>query len=140
MGGFGWVYDAYCAGRIAGTDEIAVIYEPFSRRPLTVPLVNIRFCLDRVVGRGGISAAEADVAMSTLKSLSVEERDRRSILLRLGEAFGRGRVRAALRLVAGLDSNIKKRDASQLLRNLKHVDTFSGLAPSTSRRALLPGR
>jgi TfuA protein len=49
MAGVGWVYDSYRANRIAGLDEIAVIYDPQSYRPLTIPLVNIRFCLDRLV-------------------------------------------------------------------------------------------
>ena len=119
MEGFGWVYEAYCTGRIAGTDEIAVIYEPLSHRPLTVPLVNVRFCLDRLVRGGSITVAEADAAMSALKSLSLEERGRRGVLLRLVQAFDRGRVKAALRLVAGLDSNIKKRDAIHLLQTLR---------------------
>ena len=118
MEGVGWVYDAYCTGRIVGTDEIAVVYEPLSRRPLTVPLVNVRFCLDRLVSGGSITVAEADAAMSTLKSLRVEERGRRGVLLRLAHVFGSARVKAALRLAAELDSNIKKRDAFHLLRTL----------------------
>ena len=39
MTGIGWVYDAYCTGRITGTDEIAVLYDPISFGPLTIPLL-----------------------------------------------------------------------------------------------------
>src|ERR1700756_5060007 len=51
MVGLGWVYEAYCSGRISGTDEIAVLYEPDSYRLLTTPLVNVRFCLERLTGQ-----------------------------------------------------------------------------------------
>jgi hypothetical protein len=49
--GFGWVYNAYCTGRIAAMDEIAPVCDLMSHRPLTVPLVNIRVCLDPLVDR-----------------------------------------------------------------------------------------
>ncbi|MGE3784730.1 MAG: TfuA-like protein, partial [Alphaproteobacteria bacterium] len=49
MYGSGWVYRAFCSGRIAGTDEIAVLYDPRDLRPLTLPLVTIRFWLDRLL-------------------------------------------------------------------------------------------
>lgn len=39
MVGLGRVYEAYCTGRIAGTDEISVLYNPDSKRLLTIPLV-----------------------------------------------------------------------------------------------------
>jgi len=64
MVGLGWVYRAYCAGRISGIDEIAVIYDPASYRSLTIPLVHVRLCLDHLTNRCGISAEEADRAMA----------------------------------------------------------------------------
>src|SRR5688572_16844442 len=42
MRGSGWVYEAFRRGRIAGTEEIAVLYDPRSFRPLTIPLVTVR--------------------------------------------------------------------------------------------------
>ena len=99
MVGLGWVYRAYCTGRIWGIDEIAVIYDPDSYRSLTIPLVNVRFCLERLTTRRGISAEEADHAMASLKQLSIGKRDRRSIVLHLAGLLGRERVRKMLKLV-----------------------------------------
>ena len=118
MVGLGWVYRAYCAGRISGIDEIAVIYDPASYRSLTIPLVNVRFCLDHLTTRCGISAEEADHAMASLKQLSIGKRDRRSIVLHLAGLLGRERVRKMLKLVRSAEDDVKKSDAYELLRIL----------------------
>ena len=116
MVGLGWVYRAYCAGRISGIDEIAVIYDPASYRSLTIPLVNVRFCLDHLTTRCGISAEEADHAMASLKQLSLGKRDRRSMILHLASLLGRERVKEMLRLVRPAESDVKRSDAYELLR------------------------
>ena len=118
MVGLGWVYRAYCSGRIWGIDEIAVIYDPDSYRSLTIPLVNVRFCLERLITRRGISAEEADHAMASLKQLSIGKRDRRSIVLHLAGLLGRERVRKMLKLVRPAEHDVKKSDAYELLRIL----------------------
>ena len=119
MVGFGWVYRAYCTGRIWGIDEIAVIYDPDSYRSLTIPLVNVRFCLERLTTRRGISAEEADHAMASLKQLSIGKRDRRSIVLHLAGLLGRERMRKMLKLVRPAEEDdVKKSDAYELLRIL----------------------
>lgn len=118
MVGLGWVYRAYCSGRIWGIDEIAVIYDPDSYRSLTIPLVNVRFCLERLTTRRGISAEEADHAMASLKQLSIGKRDRRSIVRHLAGLLGRERVRKMLKLVRPAEDDVKKSDAYELLRIL----------------------
>ena len=118
MVGLGWVYRAYCAGRISGIDEITVIYDPVSYRSLTIPLVNVRFCLDHLTTRCGISAEEADHAMASLKQLSLGKRDRRTMILHLASLLGRKRVKEMLRLVRPAESNVKRSDAYELLRIL----------------------
>ena len=115
MAGVGWVYDSYRASRIAGVDEIAVIYDPQSYRPLTIPLVNIRFCLDRLVESNGVTHDEAQNAMEVLKSIELEQRDRRTVLTRLARVFGRQRVRDSLNVIACGRTDIKARDARDLL-------------------------
>lgn len=121
MAGIGWVYQAFCAGRIRGTNEIAVVYEPCSYRPLTIPLVSVRFCLDGLVGCGGITADEAEDAMMALRNITIEERDRRTVLLQLAEIVGRRRMSALLARIRGQLVDIKAADARLLLRGLSHA-------------------
>jgi hypothetical protein len=117
MTGCGWVYDAYCTGRIAGADEIAVTYDPMSHQPLSVPLANIRFHLDRLVDDRRIARTEADASMLALKSLSPEDRTAGGIARVLGEVFGDQRIET-LGLATGRGFDIKKRDALQLIWTL----------------------
>ena len=64
MTGSGWVHRAFCTGWLTGTEEIAVLYDPRSFHPLTVPLVTVRFWLTRFVRTGAITAPGADAFMS----------------------------------------------------------------------------
>jgi len=116
MAGVGWVYDSYRARRIDGVDEIAVIYDPQSYRPLTIPLVNIRFWLDRLVVSNSVTDDEAQSAIEVLKSIELEQRDWRTMLRRLARVFGRQRVRDSLNVIARGRTSIKTRDARDLLR------------------------
>jgi hypothetical protein len=118
MEGLGWVYKAYCSGRITGTDEIVVLYDPNSYRLLTTPLVNVRFYLEHLSYQRIISAMEAEHAMTSLKELEFEKRDRRRILLCLADALGRHRVKKLLRRVPPAKVDVKRRDAYELLRGL----------------------
>src|ERR1044072_7206220 len=99
MVALGRVYEAYCSGRIRGTDEIAVLYDPDSYHLLTIPLVNVRFCLVHLSNERSLSAMELRHAMTSLKTLDLEKRDCRRVLLRLAEALGGRRVKELLRRV-----------------------------------------
>jgi hypothetical protein len=119
MEGSGWVYQAYVRGRIQGTDEISVLYDPFSHRPLTVPLVNVRFCLHQLVRRGVVAECDAENAMRDLKCIPLEERSRWAVLRRLEYVFGKERLKAAFKGAAGINSNIKRRDALEMLHSIR---------------------
>jgi hypothetical protein len=126
MVGLGWVYEAYCSGRVAGTDEIAVLYDPNCYRPLTIPLVNVRFCLEHLCRRDLISATEAAYAMTSLKELKLEKRDSRTILLRLAGLLGRSRSKELLRGLRMVAVDVKRSDAFELLRTLGPLGGQSG--------------
>jgi TfuA protein len=138
MEGLGWVYEAYCSGRVDGTDEIAVLYEPDSYRLLTTPLVNIRFCLEHLSRQDVISAMEAAHAMTSLKELELEERDRRRILLRLADALGRHRVTKLLRRVPPVEADVKRSDAYELLRGLAPLNGKASGSNRVTNEAKLP--
>jgi hypothetical protein len=125
MTGIGWVYKAYCAGRIAGADEIAVVYDPLSHRPLTVPLVNIRVYLDALVDNGLIKRTEADAAMVILKSLNPEDRTSEGVASGLRKVFDDQRIEG-LGLAGGRGFDIKKHDAFQLFAKLTGSARYSG--------------
>ena len=121
MAGIGWVYEAFCTGRIRDTDEIAVVYEPYSYRPLTIPLVNVRFCLGGLVSSGDITADEAEDAMVALQHITLEERDRQTVLSRLARIIGSRRMSVVLERIRGERFDVKARDARLLLRSLSQA-------------------
>lgn len=121
MAGVGWVYEAFCTGRIKGSNEIAVVYDPCSYRPLTIPLVNLRFCLDGLVTCGGITADEAAHAMMALQNTKLEERDCQTVLSRLALIIGSRRMSLLLEGIRDQPFDIKARDARLLLRSLSQA-------------------
>jgi TfuA protein len=83
MRGSGWVYRAFRDGRILGTEEIAVLYDPLSLSPLTIPLVTVRFWLGHFVSRGVIGNREVDYAISALKAVGLKNRTQKGIAMQL---------------------------------------------------------
>lgn len=145
MEGAGWVYETYRIGRIDGVDEIAVVYDPDTHRPLTIPLVNIRFCLDMLMMSAVVTTCEVDDAMSALKGLGVELREPRAIRRQLMQVFGRRRFVSALRDMP-MTWDIKRRDASMLLRDMaaaaecRHLHPRSRATVAGESRALTDAR
>ena len=115
MIGHGWVFEAYCQRLITGSDEIEVLYDPYLHRQLTIPLVNVRFCLEKMIGRHRITPDEANDVMTSIRQLSLAERDRRNILLHLTRVLGRERVKQTLKFVSPAEVDVKRSDAKQLL-------------------------
>lgn len=119
MRGHGWVHQAYRSGRIAGTDEIALLYDPVCMRPLTVPLVNVRYGLERLVSNARVKHESARAAFIAIRDLAPASRDAVSVgnVLRryLGTTEATAIVGSSTR--PGLD--IKAADARALVRRLK---------------------
>jgi TfuA protein len=118
MRGCGWVYQAFRDGRIFGTEEIAVLYDPQSLCPLTIPLVTVRFCLDHFVSRGVIGNREVDCAMSTLKAVGLENRTQKEIAMRLAGMPIAKRIGEEENAFIHPIYDIKAHDARCLLRSL----------------------
>ena len=53
--GVGRIYEMYSSGVIEGDDEVALIFDPETMRPLCVPMVNVRHAVDRLAKPGTIS-------------------------------------------------------------------------------------
>lgn len=115
MRGCGWVYDAYRSGRVVADDEVAVAYVRGEDRPLTVPLVNVRFWLEELVGAGVADPALAARLLRRARSVFYADRSER-LLLRLWEqAVGRQTVQALLAASGGAITDVKAADARLVL-------------------------
>jgi TfuA protein len=51
MKGVGWIYEQFDLGRLTADDEVALLFEPLTGRPISIPLVNLRWavtvCIER---------------------------------------------------------------------------------------------
>ena len=134
MHGSGWVYRAFCSGRLAGTDEIAVLYDPRTFRPLTVPLVTVRYWLDHFVNQRVITALQAEEVMEAAKTLPVDRRTPRSVLRRIAATPIPEPMRRQMHELITPACDIKARDAHHLLHSLSAERTDPCRLPGSRAR------
>lgn len=74
MQGVGHVYEMYRTGVIDGDDEVALLFDPSRFVPLTVPLVNVRYAVERLLHSGSISASVSQRILAAAKKLHYRDR------------------------------------------------------------------
>jgi hypothetical protein len=79
MTGVGRIFEAYRDGAIDADDEVAVAYDPVTYRTTSVPLVNIRFALERAVEQELIDSARACELIGAVKKVYFPERSYRLV-------------------------------------------------------------
>ena len=82
--GVGRIFEWYRDGLISRDDEVALLFEPDSGRPLTVPTVNIRFAVDRLARLGTIDSTTANSLVEAALSIPYQERTYRNVLMKTG--------------------------------------------------------
>lgn len=80
MTGVGRIFEAYRDGVIDADDEVAVAYDPVTYRTTSVPLVNIRFALERAVEQELIDSARACELIGAVKKVYFPERSYRLVM------------------------------------------------------------
>ncbi len=117
--GIGRIFEMYHAGVIERDDEVAVLVDPDSYRALSVPMVNVRFAVERLVRTGTVGAADGAEIIDAALRLHYTERTYRNIIA--GSRLAGNRDSADL--IALLESFDLKADDAQLL-----VERIAGLA------------
>jgi hypothetical protein len=74
MRGIGWIFEQYAGGGLEADDEVALLFDPDGYRPLTVPLVNVRWALRLAVPAGAVPAPVAPDLLAAAAALHFEER------------------------------------------------------------------
>jgi hypothetical protein len=67
MIGVGRIYEEYESGRVDGDDEVVLAFDPFTQRPLSEPLINIRLNLEAAVAHGVLSEVAVSRLIASLK-------------------------------------------------------------------------
>lgn len=142
MIGHGTVFDWYRRGIIDSDDEVAILHADASGgyRPLSEPLVNIRYTLQGAVRDGVLDSAQRDAVLGHAKRLYYPDRSYPRLLRSLRADPELVAVAEPLeRYVAEHRVDLKRRDAVSLLERV------AGLGPArsteaTNRPALGPSR
>ena len=121
MEGVGEIYELYRKGELVSDDEVALIFEPESFKPLSEPLVNIRYNLGLSEERGIINVEEKEKILEIAKSLYYPERDYERIL---NVAEGEVEKEVLVRLKKFLREerrDLKREDAIEALKMIKAI-------------------
>jgi hypothetical protein len=114
MVGVGRVYQEFASGRLDADDEVAMVYEPESLRPLSEPLVNLRFAISDAVSSGVLTAALAERFLDVAQRLYFPQRSVPAVLALLPEAGAEERA-AIRRFFTESAPDVKRDDALALL-------------------------
>jgi hypothetical protein len=74
MRGVGWVFDGFRTGALAADDEVALLFDPRTRRAVTVPLVDVRWVLEVLVRDGEVTEAAAAAAVALAAVIPYQDR------------------------------------------------------------------
>jgi len=121
MEGVGRVYELYRKGELVSDDEVALIFEPDSFKPLSEPLVNIRYNLELAEERKIINKEVKEKILSIAKSLYYPERDYERVLsIAEGEVEKEVLERLKKFLIAD-KKDLKREDAIAALKRMKEI-------------------
>jgi TfuA protein len=113
MVGIGEIFCMFRDGVLEGDDEVALVYDPQSYRPLSEPLVNIRRLLEIALAAEIIDEPERDRLLSQMKSLYFPERSY-GVLQSLCPPLSN-------LLKGSVAPDVKRDDARQLLFAIKNM-------------------
>jgi len=113
--GIGKVFAMFRDGVLDADDEVAVIYDQYSYRPMSDPLVNLRAALETAIAAGMITETEKDDLTLQMKARYFPERSYRSLYAlcpRLRDFFA-----------STPPPDVKRDDAIELLCTLRDLRT-----------------
>lgn len=125
--GVGRIYEMYRDRLIVSDDEVALAFDPDSGMAVSVPLVNVRFAVERLRRSGTLNATLADRILAAAIELHFTERSYPAIM----EAAGLADMSDIRDLIGMLrQHDLKREDAHTLLERLAQV-VAGGWQPPT---------
>lgn len=118
MTGIGRVVELYRDGVVDADDEVAMIYDRESGRPLCEPMVNIRLAVADGVAAGAIDAAAGAAAVRVAKGLYYPDRTYATVLRLLADELEPAQLGALRDYLMGDPPNAKRDDAVALVRRI----------------------
>ncbi len=121
MEGVGRVYELYRKGELVSDDEVALIFEPNSFKPLSEPLVNIRYNLGLAEERGIINKEVKEKILNIAKSLYYPERVYERILSIAEDEVEIVVLERLKKFLIEEKKDLKRDDAIEALKRIKEI-------------------
>jgi ribosomal protein S12 methylthiotransferase accessory factor len=129
MHGIGRIFEMYRSGAIDRDDEVALLFDPYTFKPLTVPLINLRYGVERLVRSATLSKDVGDALIQACSELHYRDRTYTAIFDNSSLSRNRDREEIA-QLLRRFD--LKREDAFSLIEELAQVDNSNGNATSAA--------
>lgn len=119
MIGVGQIYRLFASGELDADDEVAMVYDSGTLRPVSVPLVNMRLALAAARERGLISEETERLFIEEGKKTYFPERTYDTILAALAPRLPEAEVARLRQFLTTAAPDAKREDALELLRQMK---------------------
>jgi len=120
MDGVGKIYEQYKNGKLVSDDEVALLFDPYTFKPLSEPLVNIRYNLELAEEKGIITKEVEEKILKVAKSLYYPERDYGSILS-IAESELKLDLEPLKKFLQEDKRDLKREDAVDALERMKEI-------------------
>ena len=125
MHGIGRIFEMYRFGAIERDDEVALLFDPYTFKPLTVPLVNLRYGVERLVRSATLSKDVGDALIPACSELHYRDRTYTAIFNNSSLSNNRDREEIA-QLLRRFD--LKREDVFSLIEELAQIGSSNGNA------------
>jgi hypothetical protein len=122
MEGIGRIYEQYKNGELVSDDEVALLFEPESLNPLSEPLVNIRYNLERAEEQGIITNEVKEKIVDIARSLYYPERVYERILSDAEGVMDQKMLEQLNTFLREEKSDLKREDAIAALKRIKEIE------------------
>ncbi len=121
MEGVGRIYEQYKSGVVISDDEVALLFDPESLKPLSEPLVNIRYNLDVAENQGLLSREAKAKLLEVARALYYPERVYDTILAAAAGIVEHADLARLKQFLADEKRDLKREDAIAALKRIKEL-------------------
>ena len=116
MIGVGWVYDYFRRSAVRRDADVALVYSPFDFKPMTVPMVDLEYWMERTSAAGMIADKERAVLLKAARNIFFAERTVDRLMGSLRHAIGNQTLEPLLAFSGGTIPSVKSIDAAEAVR------------------------
>jgi len=122
MEGVGKIYEWYKSGKLVSDDEVALFFDPVYFKPLSEPLVNIRYNLRIAEAEGVIDRDACEKVLRIAKSLYFPDRTYQRILDAAGGVIDDEALKRFRRFIEEEKRDLKMEDAIEALKRVRDIN------------------